>query len=101
MASSGSGDHELYELRRKKLRLECSKLELEIERLPLECAKLELQIQQLQRDLLANHNNIWKNLDFDFEKKTLKIINNKIDLPNFEIDCSDVQPWKERKNELI
>ncbi len=59
LASSSSGvDHELNELRRKKLRLECSKLELEVERLPLECAKLELEIQQLQRELLAGHNNI-------------------------------------------
>jgi len=59
LASSSSGvDHELNELRRKKLRLECAKLELEVERLPLECAKLELQIQQLQRELLAGHNNI-------------------------------------------
>jgi hypothetical protein len=53
-----SGDSELNDLRRKKLRLECSKLELEIERIPLECAKLELQIQLLQRDLLSGTNNI-------------------------------------------
>jgi len=55
---SVSGDSELNDLRRKKLRLECSKLELEIERIPLECAKLELQIQLLQRDLLSGTNNI-------------------------------------------
>ena len=41
----------MNELRRKKLRLECMKLELEIEKLPLECAKLELEIQQLQKNL--------------------------------------------------
>ena len=46
---------ELNELRKKKLRLECTKLELEIEKLPLECAKFELEIQKLQRDLLAGH----------------------------------------------
>lgn len=46
---------ELGELRKKKLRLECTKLELEIEKLPLECAKLELEIQKLQRDLLSGH----------------------------------------------
>ena len=48
---SGTGPVEMNELRRKKLRLECMKLELEIEKLPLECAKLELEIQQLQRNL--------------------------------------------------
>jgi hypothetical protein len=58
VAPAVSGDQELYELRRKKLRLECSKLELEIERIPLECAKLELQIQLLQRELMSGHNNI-------------------------------------------
>jgi len=42
---------ELNELRRKKLRLECAKLELELEKIPLECAKLELEIQHLQRTL--------------------------------------------------
>ena len=47
----GTGPVEMNELRRKKLRLECMKLELEIEKLPLECAKLELEIQQLQRNL--------------------------------------------------
>ena len=47
----GSGPVEMNELRRKKLRLECMRLELEIEKLPLECAKLELEIQQLQRNL--------------------------------------------------
>ena len=46
------------DLRKKKLRLECTKLELEIEKLPLECAKLELEIQKLQRDLLSGHHNI-------------------------------------------
>ena len=40
------------ELRRKKLHLECAKLELELEKIPLECAKLELEIQTLQRNLL-------------------------------------------------
>ncbi len=91
MASSGSVDHELYELRRKKLRLECSKLELEIERLPLECAKLELQIQQLQRDLLAGHNNIWNN----FRKIEIE---NEINFSSIEIDCCDVQLWKKKQN---
>ena len=47
----GTGPVEMNELRRKKLRLECMKLELEIEKLPLECAKLELEIQQLQKNL--------------------------------------------------
>ena len=56
VTESAGSDAELYELRRKKLRLECTKLEIEVERLPLECAKLELQIQQLQRELLSNHN---------------------------------------------
>ena len=46
-----TGPVEMNELRRKKLRLECMKLELEIEKLPLECAKLELEIQQLQKGL--------------------------------------------------
>ena len=46
-----TGPVEMNELRRKKLRLECMRLELEIEKLPLECAKLELEIQQLQRNL--------------------------------------------------
>ena len=54
LPSSGSLD--LLELRKKKLRLECTKLELEVEKIPLECAKLELEIQKLQRDLQAgNH----------------------------------------------
>ena len=56
--AAAGGDQELNELRRKKLRLECTKLELEIERIPLECAKLELQIQLLQRDLMSGQNNI-------------------------------------------
>lgn len=47
----GSSQAELNELRRKKLRLECAKLELELEKIPLECAKLELEIQHLQRTL--------------------------------------------------
>ena len=50
----GTGPVEMNELRRKKLRLECMKLELEIEKLPLECAKLELEIQQLQRNLSSS-----------------------------------------------
>ena len=50
----GTGPVEMNELRRKKLRLECMRLELEIEKLPLECAKLELEIQQLQRNLSSS-----------------------------------------------
>jgi hypothetical protein len=49
------GSPELNELRKKKLRLECTKLELDIEKLPLECAMLELEIQKLQRDLIGGH----------------------------------------------
>ena len=48
---SASGQVELVELRRKKLRLECMKLELELEKIPLECAKLELEIKHLQSAL--------------------------------------------------
>ena len=48
-----TANYQLMELRKKKLRLECSKLELELEKMPLECAKLELEIQKLQRDLLT------------------------------------------------
>ena len=49
------GQAEVNELRRKKLRLECIKLELEIEKLPLECAKLELEIQRLQKQKLESY----------------------------------------------
>jgi len=52
MQTAGS-QAEMAELRRKKLRLECMKLELELEKLPLECAKLELEIQRLQQ--INNH----------------------------------------------
>jgi hypothetical protein len=58
VSMSSPGSLELLELRKKKLRLECTKLELEIEKLPLECAKLELEIQKLQRDLLSGHHNV-------------------------------------------
>ena len=47
-----TANYEFMELRRKKLQLECAKLELEIEKIPLECAKLELEIQTMQRALL-------------------------------------------------
>jgi len=53
LANGGFGTQaELNELRRKKLRLECAKLELELEKIPLECAKLELEIQHLQKTLV-------------------------------------------------
>jgi len=53
LANGGFGSQvELNELRRKKLRLECAKLELELEKIPLECAKLELEIQHLQKTLV-------------------------------------------------
>ena len=51
--SEGRSGVEFNELRKKKLKLECTKLELDLEKMPLECAKLELEIQQLQRELLS------------------------------------------------
>lgn len=45
---------EVSALAKKKIQLECRKLEMQMEQIPLECAKLELEIQQLQRDLDVN-----------------------------------------------
>ena len=53
-----TANYELMELRKKKLQLECAKLELDLEKIPLECAKLELEIQKLQGDLVANTTNL-------------------------------------------